>query len=233
MTCVIVDDDVYSLKLLQTYASKVPDLNLLGSFTNPIEATNFIVSNEPDVLFSDIHMPELNGIEFTKRFDNRPLVIFTTGFTEFAMNAFEIDAMDYLLKPITFEAFLKAVNKAKVFLKGSGDMFPNGEYSWIRSSGKFFHIYYKDILYIEGVKDYVMINMQLMKLPVAMNLSTIHKQLPRSTFIRVHKSFIVNFENIHQLSPDSLMVGDRTIPVGKTYSSELLSRMPADAIIKR
>src|ERR1051326_5995967 len=126
MTCVIVDDDIFSLKLMQTYASKVPDLNLLGAFTNPLEAIDFIAGNEPDILFSDIKMPELDGLEFTKRFENRPLVIFTTGFTEFAMNAFEMDATDFLLKPITFEAFLKAVNKAKVFLKGSGDMFPNG-----------------------------------------------------------------------------------------------------------
>ena len=233
MNCVIIDDDKISLKLLSDYISRTPDLTLDASFDNPSEALIYLQKNPADLLFLDIEMPEINGIDFLARFQSKPITIFITGYTEFAYNAFQLDALDYLLKPVSFESFLKAVNKAKIFMKGTSELVASTEHVLIRSSGRFHRVQYSDILFIEAVKDYVIVNTRNSKLPVPINMTTILKQLPSSQFLRIHKSFVINFDNADQLSQESVTLGNNHSPVGKTYADALLERLSEESVIRR
>jgi two-component system LytT family response regulator len=233
LTCVIVDDDAITLKLLHDYASGIPDVKLMASFSDPNEGFSFLSEHPADLLFLDVEMPGLSGIEFLGKFANKPQTIFITGHSTFAFEAFQLDAIDYLLKPVSFSSFLKAINKAKIFLRGKSDISPNGDSVFIRSDGKYYRVLYRDILYIEGMKDYVVVQTNTSRLPVAMNLTTFLKQLTFAGFIRVHKSFVINFNNMDSLTPGSVVIGNASIPIGKAYSEEILTHLSSQSVIRR
>ncbi|MBK9732546.1 MAG: response regulator transcription factor [Chitinophagaceae bacterium] len=233
MSCIILEDDLISLKVLQNLISRVPELDLIASYSDPVQALDYFERFQPDILFLDINMPGLNGFEFLNKLDVKPQTIFITGHADFALDAFKVGALDYLLKPFTSESFKSAINKAHIFFNGMSKKPLANDAVFIRSEGKYHRLQCDDIIYIQAMKDYAVVYTRSSQHVVAMNLTTILKQLPQNYFIRIHKSFAINFHNIDSFNNNSVTIGKLSIPVGKSYQEKLLNRMPSELVIKR
>lgn len=224
--CLIVDDDLHALNLLEEYIQKIPYLSLLGKCKNQAEAIAILNSGKVDLLFMEVRMPGLTGIQLIKSVKPPPFVIFTTAFTEYALQGYELDILDFLLKPFSFERFLKAVSKANEMmqLKHPG-LLRNFNYDilFVKTGYKIIKIIIPDILYIEGLKDYVKIFTKE-KNPLITLKSMIYfeKKLPPAQFIRVHRSFIVAINKIESISKNRIIIGDKYIPVSLGYKEEFL-----------
>jgi DNA-binding LytR/AlgR family response regulator len=232
MNYVIVDDEPLALEGLKRQLQEFDFLNLLATFSNSIKASSFLEANKVDLLFLDISMPNLSGIEMLNSLSHKPMVIFTTAHPKHAMEAFQLDALDYLIKPFSFEKLVKAVNKAKLMMKASIPV-TRMEYIFIRSEGSFHRLYFNEIIHIEGMKDYVKVHSTKGMLTVAMNLHGIGEKLPKDVFIRVHKSFIVNKKKITQIDSMELMLDSVRIPVGGTYREALQNEVLSENMIKK
>ncbi len=223
MTVVAIDDEPLALQLIADYIKKTPDLLLLGQFENPIEAAQFISKNHIDIVFTDIQMPGLTGIEFTRSMVNGPVVIFTTAFEKYALDGFKLDIADYLLKPFTYEEFLTSVHKAERMIrsitKHSEETGSNNEFLFLKSDYKIKRIYFQDILYIEGLKEYVKVYTTHSDKPILSlsSLKILEKKLPADKFMRVHRSFIVNLEKIDTIDRSRIVFGKTYIPIGDQY----------------
>ncbi|WP_025740256.1 LytR/AlgR family response regulator transcription factor [Aquimarina pacifica] len=213
--CIVVDDEELARVLLKTYISKVDSLELIGDFENPIEALQKIKETPVDVIFLDIQMPDLKGTDFAKMIGPNTNVIFTTAYSEYALDGFELNALDYLLKPVTFERFLTAVNKVK---KDSKNV-PKPEESTITiKSGYDLHkLKYSDILYVESDSEYVVFHTENKKIMSYQSLKSLEKTLPEEIFMRVHRSFIINKEKVTALKGKDLSLSTIKIPVSVTY----------------
>lgn len=216
----IVDDEYLALDLLAEFISRLPDIELVGRAKNPIEAQGIMNQNAVDLLFLDIQMPVLSGIDFTKTLVNQPLIIFTTAYSEHAIEAFDLNAVDYLLKPFTFERFLQAVNKAKTQLKlqvpaSSHSKKEIEETITVKSEGKMVKIRLKEISYIESMKEYVIIHGTFGKHIVLERLKNMESLLPQDNFLRVHKSFLVAIDKVDALYGNQLEIGDVRIPISR------------------
>jgi DNA-binding LytR/AlgR family response regulator len=223
---IAVDDEPLALQLVAGYVEKTPGLNLLGKFENPLEAVAFISGSGVDLIFIDIQMPGLNGIEFTRSLLKGPRVIFTTAYEKYAFEGFKLDVVDYLLKPFSYEEFLKAVHKAERSIlsekKIPGKIEANAEFLFIKSDYKIKRINFNDILYIEGLKEYVKINTKNEQLPVLSltSLKLLETKLPPEKFMRVHRSFIVNLHKIDTIARNRIIFGKTYIPVGDQYKEK-------------
>lgn len=220
---IAIDDEPLALKLVKGYIEKTPGLQLLGTFDNPLDAIEFLSENTADIIFVDIHMPDLSGLEFTRSLEKGPKVIFTTAYEKYALEGFRLEVVDYLLKPFSYEEFLKAVQKARKLMKlekGEPVMVEsNNEFLFLKSDYKIKRINFKDILYIEGLKDYIKVYTRISPKPV-MSLATlksVESKLPESKFMRVHRSFIVNLENIDTIERSRIVFGKTYIPVSDQY----------------
>lgn len=232
LNCVIVDDEPLAIEGLKRQLKSLDFLNLSATFHSAIEASSFLETNNVDLLFLDVNMPHLSGIGMVKSLSRRPLVIFTTAHPDHALEAFKVDAVDYLLKPFSFENLVKAVNKALLMLKVKTQQ-DSSEHFFVKSEGKFHRLYFDDIKYVEGMKDYVKIHTDKESLAVAMNLSSIIDKLPPATFARVHKSYIVNKNRITKFDSFELMLDTVTIPIGNVYRDTVLEEVLSDDLIKR
>ena len=198
MNCIIVDDEPLAREAIEILVKDTSQLNLLGMFNNALSASKFMEEHPVDLIFLDIQMPGISGIEFARTISKRTLVIFTTAYTEYALDSYEVDAIDYLIKPVDPDRFMKAVNKAtsyhSLLLTGEKENIEpvNAEYFFVKSERRYFRIYYKDILFIEGLKDYVIIQLADQRVITRMNLKNIFELLPKHDFLRVNKSYIVN-----------------------------------------
>jgi two-component system LytT family response regulator len=227
ISCLIVEDEPLARNLITEYVSKVPYLNLVKACSGALEAMEVLRNNPVDLLFLDVQMPELTGISFLKSLQKKPLVILTTAYSEYALEGYELDITDYLLKPITFERFLKAVDKVSQRMSGapitSGA--PNQEkptevapnFIFVKDGTKLVKIRWDDILYVEGLKDYVTIHTRTQKVISLQRLKVLEEQLPAEKFIRVHNSFIVALEAIDSVHKDKIQIGQALIPIGDTY----------------
>ncbi len=236
--CIIIDDEPLARKGIQLHVNEIPSLELIGEFNNAIKASEFISKNDVDIMFLDIQMPGMTGVEFVKTIKKYPAIIFTTAYTDYAIEAFELDIIDYLLKPIKFDRFFKAVQKAKEYLNlrdsASSELSDfTQEYVYIKADRKYVRLYYKDISHIQGMKDYVMIHTQDNKYMTAMNIKTILKQLPVEIFSRVSKSYIVNIHKIESIDTDMIYFGDSEIPLGSTYKEAFLENHIKVKLLKR
>jgi DNA-binding LytR/AlgR family response regulator len=234
--CLAVDDEPYATKMIADFIAKVPYLELAGSTTNAIEALSRIQNGDIDLVFLDIQMPELTGIQFLKLCGNKCKVILTTAYAEYALDGFEHDVIDYLLKPIAFDRFLKATQKAFTQISFAKDAVANQQaatavpdpatceppYMFIKgeSKNKFHKIDYGDILYIEGLKNYVSIFTSLQRLVTYQSLRGLSEQLPRPPFYRVHKSYIVSVDQISMIDGYTIYIGKQAIPIGETYRDD-------------
>jgi len=224
MNCIIVDDEPLAQEILESYVAKVPDLTLIAKCNNAFEASEALQKNKIDLMFLDIQMPEITGTQFLASLKEKPFVVFTTAYSEFAVEGYELDATDYLLKPIAPDRFLKSVQKVKELynMKQAGTK-PQDEqeYIFVKAEYQTVKIQLADILYIEGLKDYVKIYTKNQGMIMTlMNLKGIHSKLPASTFIRVHRSFIVPINSIERIDRSRIVIGDKRIPIGESYKDD-------------
>jgi DNA-binding LytR/AlgR family response regulator len=222
---VIIDDEPLPVELLSAYAARIPELNVLARFNDSVLAADFIRNNVVDLLFLDIQMPHLNGIELLKSLPVKPMVIFTTAFPEFAVDGFELNAVDYLLKPFDFERFRKAVEKASEFnaynLQPKG--MPKEAFIFVKSEYKAVKINLSDILYIEGMDSYVKIYAGGKPVLSLMSMKAMLEMLPAEDFLRVHRSFIIPISKVNSIRNKVIKVGDKEIPIGGTYEEKVES----------
>ncbi|GAA3620028.1 LytR/AlgR family response regulator transcription factor [Flavivirga jejuensis] len=209
--CIVVDDEELARALLKSYIDKVDFLELVDSFENPIDAMLITKNADIDIVFLDIQMPELRGIDFAKMVDSSTKVVFTTAYSEYALEGFELNALDYLLKPITFERFLKAVNK---FKKEEVEFNDN---ITVRSGYDLHKLKYDQILYIESDSEYVIFHTSDRKIMSHQTLKSLVQKLPSSIFMKVHRSFIVNKKKVSALKGRNLLITDIKIPVSDSY----------------
>ncbi|BAP33744.1 DNA-binding response regulator [Chryseobacterium sp. StRB126] len=218
--CIIVDDEPLAISLLEQYVQKIPFLELVFSTENPIEALEYIQNKDSDLIFLDIQMPELTGINFMKIVGSKQKYILTTAYSEYALEGYEHNIVDYLLKPVSFGRFLKSAMKAQERFS-----FQEVEsHFFVKSSGQQHRINFNDILYIESIKDYVNIRTAGEEYIVLDTLKSMENQLS-DKFVRIHKSFIINLDKIKSIGAKKLMVSEQEIPIGDSYRSNLLDRL--------
>lgn len=240
MTCIIVDDEPLARAGLAMNIEKIASLQLVGAFGNALAAQEFLKDNPTDLILLDINMPELSGLDFAKSMLSRPLIIFITAYSEFAVDSYELDAVDYLLKPVSFERFEKAIVKAAQYLRMVQTETNDNQierieadFIFIRADKKFFKIYFKDILFVKGLKDYVVIHTADRKLITAMNIRTIGNQLPVGMFMRVSKSYVINTIHIISFDTDFIYIDKEEIPLGISYREAFLEQYVKNRIVKR
>jgi len=226
MKCVIIDDEPIALDILREYIAKVPSLECAGAFRNPLEAVAFLQCHEVDLLFLDVNMPGLTGLQVLKSLTRRPCVIFTTAYSEYAVASYEFDAVDYLLKPIEFERFFKAVNKARERVTTEENPPAEAQETLLIKSGKKLHrVRLRDLRYLRASDNYVSFCAAGKEILSLMTMKDALELLPAADFVRVHKSYIVNLEHIQVIESDSVLVGDRRIPIGSLYREEFLQSL--------
>lgn len=226
-SCIIVEDEPLARNLLTAYISKVPKIQLIQTFSNAIDALDYLRDNHVDILFSDIQMPEVTGITLLKLLQKKPLIILTTAYSEYALEGYELEVFDYLVKPISFERFLKSIEKGIARLDNShpevadikevqsGTNAP--DYIFVKDGTKLIKINLSEILYIEGLKDYVCIYTTGRKIVSLQTMKSLESTLPKDRFIRIHNSYIIAFEAINEIEKDRVIIGKSTIPVSDTY----------------
>jgi len=215
--CIIIEDEPLATKILSEYISQVPFLELQGAFKDAILATEFLRENQTQLIFLDIHLPKLKGMAFLKTLAQPPAVIITTAYHQYAVEGFELNVTDYLLKPFEFERFLVAVNKVKTERKGDPDSKKSKDYLFVMVQKQNVKILYSDILYIESQKEYIRIVTTKKEYISKMSTHEIEAMLPEHLFKRVHRSFIISIAKIDSYTADSVVVSGVTIPVGRVY----------------
>lgn len=240
LNCIAVDDEPLALGLVAAFIEKTPFLQLVGKFSSAVEALDVIHQQQVDIVFLDIQMPDLTGIELARVIEKAgpgaPRIIFTTAFNQYALDGFRVDALDYLLKPFNYEEFLRAASKAKTYVelvrKAAQTAAPietKDEYLFLKVEYQLVRIAYDDILYMEGLKDYVKVHLKSDTKPVLSltSLKALEEKLPVSRFMRIHRSFIVNLDQIGAVTRNSIQIGNTTIPVSDQYKeifSQFLSK---------
>ena len=225
LNCYIIDDEQPAINILKSFVQKMPRLHLVGSNTNALATLALFEKQKIDLLFLDIQMPDITGIEFLQALENPPMTIFTTAYDEFALKGYELDIVDYLVKPIPFNRFLKAVNKAFKLHQNNSTVSPKEQFLLVKADYQTIKIAFEDILYIEGLKDYVKIYTLNKMIMTRLNLKGIAAKLPDNEFIRVHRSFIAAFSKITAFQKSQIKIDEKHIPIGETYRSELLKRL--------
>jgi len=225
ITCIAIDDEPLALRQITSYIEKTPFLELKESFEGPIDAITYLQTNTIDLMFVDINMPDINGLDFVKSLENPPKIIFTTAYSEYAVEGFRVDAIDYLLKPIDYATFLKASNKAKswfdVHEKQPEQLQANEDFLFIKSEYKIVRIKLDDIKYIEGMREYIRIHLVNEKpIMTLLSMKAMEAQLANKNFMRVHRSFIVNLNKITTIERNRIVFDKVYIPVSEQYKGK-------------
>ena len=220
--CLAVDDEPPALDILKNYIQAVSSFELAGTCINAVDALNVLRSTHVDLMFLDIQMPQLLGTDLLRTLNNPPKVIFTTAYREFAIEGFELNAVDYLLKPISFERFLKAVNKVMdIKLPQQMQQETQDAYLYFRSDRKMHKVAMDDIIFIESLKDYIKVVTKSKTIITKQSISSIEERLPKSSFIRIHRSFIVSLSKVQSYSPELIAIGNEELPVSRMYRHEV------------
>lgn len=235
LRCAIIDDEPLAVSLLENYVSKTPSLELVGSWNDPVEALSRITELKPDILFLDIQMPDLDGMDLSRMVPDGTKVIFTTAFKQYAFESYDVSALDFLLKPVSYRKFLTAVDKARTWfdMKSAAEAVtvssPPNNILFFKVDGTFKRLELTDILFIEGMKDYVKIYLRSESIPVVTHITmkALEDQLPGSNFIRVHRSFIVAMDKIKSVTTGGdIVIGERLIHVSDAYRENFLKKIP-------
>jgi len=234
LKCLIIDDEPIARKLIEEFISDIDYLELIGQAENPAKAITILSNNEIDLIFLDINMPKVNGINFLKSTKNTASIIMTTAYAEYAVEAFSLDVLDYLVKPIPFERFLKACNKAKEVydIKNHFAKAPNDHF-FIKCENQIEKVLYTDLLYAEAMLNYVILYTSSRKMIVYITLKSLEEQLPASIFIKVHKSFIVNRNKIKSIEGNLINIGTGKITISQNLREKVLTEILKDKMIKR
>ena len=224
--CIIVDDEPLSQEVIRDFVREIPWLQLEGTCFNAIEALDLIHATEVDLVFLDINMPKLSGIKFVKSLENPPMIIFTTAYPEYAVEGFEVDALDYLVKPVSFERFLKAVNKAReqYEMKQTSPGDPGSRFIVLKSDKKIYKIETGDIRYVQSWGDYAKVFTKEKVIIAAETMKNL-EQLLGKQFIRIHKSYLVSVHAIRFIEGNQVKIGENFLPVGQTYRHDLIKRL--------
>lgn len=219
LKCAIVDDEPLALNLLESYISKTPFLELVGKYSSAVQAMDDLPDKHVDLLFLDIQMPELNGLEFSKMVDTHTRIVFTTAFDQYAIDGYKVNALDYLLKPISYIDFLQAANKAVQWFELLQQPREEIERIFVKSDYKLVQVELKNILYIEGLKDYIKIYEEDVPKPILslMSMKSMEELLPSSRFMRVHRSYIVQKDKIRIIDRGRIVFGKNYIPISDSY----------------
>jgi DNA-binding LytR/AlgR family response regulator len=223
--CIVVDDEPFAIELLEDFIKKVPFLKLVHTCESALEALEILKKGNIDLIFLDIKMPDINGLDLLKSLKRPPVVIFTTAYSEFAVESYNLDALDYLLKPIPFDRFLKAANKAREYLEETGYSLVPGdqtekevkEYFFVKANYQILKINFKDIIYLEGLKDYVKIYCGSKPIITNQSMKYFESKLPAGIFVRVHRSYIISMDKITSISKNRVQIGDKFIPVSGSF----------------
>ena len=222
IVCLAVDDEPPALDILKNYIRTVSSLELAGTCINAVDALSILRSTHIDLMFLDIQMPQLLGTDLLRTLNNPPKVIFTTAYREFAVEGFELNAVDYLLKPISFERFLKAVNKVMdIKLPQQIQQETHDAYLYFRSDRKMHKVAMEDIIFIESLKDYIKVVTKTKTIITKQSISSIEERLPKSSFIRIHRSFIVSLSKVQSYTPELIAIGNEELPVSRMYRHEV------------
>lgn len=233
MRCIAVDDEPRALEIIDNFISKIDFLDLVGKFRSPLDAIDFLLQNEIDLVFLDINMPDITGTELVKILNQKPMVIFTTAYSEYAIESYELDAIDYLLKPFEFDRFFKAVIKAKEIFKlksrvenkHTAYLSPIDNKIQLKSGSETFHVKIDDIKYIEGLGNYVNVYLTEKKIATYISLKNFLEKLPKEGFTRIHKSYIISINHIKSFENYQVKLDDKTIPIGKNYRKDFIDLM--------
>ncbi|MDB4920088.1 LytTR family DNA-binding domain-containing protein [Mucilaginibacter sp.] len=228
MNCIAIDDEPRALEVIERYCTKSGILNLQASFREPLKAIEFLNCESTELVFLDINMPGINGIELLSTLAVKPMVIFTTAYSDYAVESYHLNAIDYLLKPITFERFLTATNKAlnlhlmKSNVQRKDDF---GDYAFVKSGAQTYQVKISEILYLEKDGNYISIVLKDKKILIRQNMADIFEVIPVQNFVRVHKSFVVAIRHIAMVENHQLIINGDKIPIGSTYRDELKTRL--------
>lgn len=233
MNCLVIDDEPIAREGIMEYIRQIEYLHPVAQCKSAAEAAGLMQKHKIDLIFLDIQMPKLTGIDFVKALADPPLIIFTTAYSEYALEGFELDVVDYLLKPISFARFLKAVEKAQVFLHAkSKEVTITDDFFFIKCNGKIEKIVMPDIIYIEAMANYVILHTRQKKYITYLTFSGIEAQLPSALFVRIHKSFLVAISAIQTIDGDEVITNLMRLPISKNYHNEVMGRI-GPKIIKR
>ncbi len=228
--CLIIDDEPLAIQVIKAHIEQIPDLDLVSTFQNPLKAFEFLRLNEIELIFLDIQMPYLTGLDFVKASPNNPKVIFTTAYRNYALESYELEVVDYLLKPITFIRFFKAVNKYKNLFHGTNlstkaDLFLSSDmvhdHIYVNANKKYIKVIFSQVLYLESIKDYVRIYTENGNVITKGKISEFETSFP-NTFLRVHRSFIVNTHKIKAFNSATIDIENKEIPIGNSYKEKVM-----------
>lgn len=226
----VVDDEYPARMLLQDYVSKIESLNLVDCCSSAVKAIDVLANQSVDILLLDIQMPDMTGEEMLRSLDKKPAVILTTAYSEYAVDAFALGVVDYLLKPFAFARFLQAVNKAKEMIGKRLLTQPATDYMMVKADYKLYKINYDDLLFIEGQHEYVSFNLTSRRVTALYSLKNLEESLPADKFFRVHKSFIISINHIEDIDKQFVTVGGQKIPIGANYRDELLKKLKVSGV---
>jgi two-component system, LytTR family, response regulator len=226
MTCIAIDDEPKALEVIERYCQKINLVSLKATFREPIRAIEFLNREKIDLIFLDINMPDINGMQLLQTLSPRPLIIFTTAYSQYAVESYELSALDYLLKPVSFERFLMAINKAVAALSSKNTtVMDEGAAVWIKSGPQTYRVKVSEILYLEKNGNYITVHLKDGNILIRENMADIFDLLPAEDFIRVHKSYMVGIRHISMIEVHQLIVNGKKIPIGSTYRNSLRDRL--------
>ncbi|HAY87897.1 MAG TPA: DNA-binding response regulator [Bacteroidetes bacterium] len=236
MNCIAVDDEPLALDIIEAYVTKHPELTLVARCNNAAEASEVLKKHKVDLMFLDIQMPEITGLSFVKSLEHKPLFMFTTAYPDYALEGFELDAIDYLLKPIAYDRFEKGVEKALEYykIKQNSDVAESdleNEHFFVKANQKLIKLSYSEIYYVEAFADYVKIFLADKKIVTLQTMKNMERKLPPEMFSRVHRSFIVNRKHVASFSTSVCEVNEVKIPIGKNYKEAFVSLMKSNTIL--
>jgi DNA-binding LytR/AlgR family response regulator len=238
MNCIIVDDEPGARKLLEEYIGDIDFLQLVGKAENPLKANALLSSQPIDLLFLDVNMPKMSGIEFLRSLPSMPPTILTTAYTEYAIEGFELDVLDYLVKPISFERFLKACNKARDYhasrqIAASGDSPVTAGHFFVKCDGKIEKVQYEELVFVEAMLNYIVLHTDTRKLIVHLTMKAITEQLPSRLFLKIHKSTIINVDKIKSIDGNEVNLGKCKVVISQSLQDSVIKEIIRDRMLKR
>jgi len=235
LNCLIVDDEPDARRLLEEYISETDFLALAGQAENPLRAGAMLKETKADLMFLDINMPRMSGIEFLKSSPSLPLTILTTAYTEYALDGFELDVIDYLVKPFPYQRFLKAVTKARDYyeLQLNHPSVEKDDYFFVKSNGRIEKVRYDELLYVEAMQNYVVLHLEDRKLVVYHTMKGIESQLPARLFLKVHKSTLINLQKVKSIDGNEINLGSCKVTISQSLRDEVLHKILNDRMIRR
>jgi DNA-binding LytR/AlgR family response regulator len=235
LNCLVIDDEPVARKGIAEYVGEVDFLNLIAQCENAVKASSYLNQSSVDLIFLDIQMPKLSGIEFLKTLKNPPLVIFTTAYSEYALESYSLDVVDYMVKPITFDRFLKAAQKAMEIhsLKRLAGQVREADHFFVKCDSKYEKLFYHEVRYIEALQNYAVIHTENRKLITYITMTGLENQLPKEQFLKVHKSYIIGIAHIKAIDGNEILIGEVRIPLSRNSKEEVVNQILGNKLFKR